>query len=277
MLRICAFLVLINTVSCAREESVTNTDSSTVIPWTIHSRPIVSTIVCDTFIIDVSLPDSYDSASASRYPVLYLTDGNWRRGQHSTLHTMAKNEGVQEMIIVGIGYPGSYDPNVIRVRDLIDRADNYLSFILHEVIPFVDSTYRTKPTERMLWGSSYGGYFAMYALFHCGDSTKDVFKNYIVASAAAFVNTPYHGQGLSLFDYESMMDAETHDLNISLYLTVGGNETQVFIDSFNQLVSLLERRKYHDFFFTSYMNPGKDHYTVWEPTLYEGVRMYLKK
>jgi hypothetical protein len=31
------------------------------------------------------------------------------------------------------------------------------------------------------------------------------------------------------------------------------------------------------FFVKSVIDPGKDHYTVWEPSLYEGVRMYFMK
>jgi hypothetical protein len=62
------------------------------------------------------------------------------------------------------------------------------------------------------------------------------------------------------------------------YLTVGGNEDPYrFLNPFKQLVDVLEGRHYTGFFMKSFIDPGKDHYTVWEPTLYESIRMFLKK
>jgi predicted alpha/beta superfamily hydrolase len=43
-------------------------------------------------------------------------------------------------------------------------AAAFLDFLEHEVIPFVDRTYRTIPSDRGLLGHSYGGLFAIYAL-----------------------------------------------------------------------------------------------------------------
>jgi predicted alpha/beta superfamily hydrolase len=205
-----------------------------------------------------------------------MTDGYWRREQHQPIHEMAVNENIKEMIVVGIGYPDSYNPNEVRKRDLISGADKFLSFILQELIPFIEGNYRTSD-ERTLWGSSFGGYFAIYTLFQCADSTKDVFKNYIVASAAAFQTTKYNGKDLNLFDYEKMFYEKTKELKVNLYLTVGGIEEVYFTDSFNELVRVLKERNYKDFFMKSYVDPGKDHFTVWEPTFYEGIRLFLKK
>jgi predicted alpha/beta superfamily hydrolase len=145
------------------------------------------------------------------------------------------------------------------------------------LIPYIDKNYRTITSERTLWGSSYGGYFAMYTLFHACDTTKDVFENYIVASSAAYKTTKYNGRDLNLFDYERMLFEKTKELKENLFLTVGGSETAYFKDSFNNIVRVLNERNYEDYYFKSYIDPGKDHYTVWEPTLYEGIRMFLKK
>ena len=261
--------------SCDKATARSEPDSTASSP--LHSMKVYSTAVKDTFVIDVSLPESYSSSGSIRYPVLYLTDGYWRRGQHQPIHAMAKIENIQEMIIVGIGYPDSYDPNTIRLRDLIHGADRFLSFILHQVIPSIDSTYRTLPAERTLWGASYGGYFTMYTLFRSADIAKDIFKNFIVASAAASENTPSNNQEENLFDYEVRLSQKTATLQENLYITVGGNETSYFISSFDKLVSILTQRKYKGFFMKSFKNPGKDHFTVWEPTLYEGIRLFLKK
>jgi len=236
-----------------------------------------STNVNDTFVIDVSLPASYYESTDVKYPILYLTDGYWRRGQHQPIHDMAKAENVQEMIIVGIGYPESYNPDVIRKRDLLIGADKFLSFILHELMPHIEKNYRTITTERTLWGASYGGYFVMYTLFQCADTTKDVFKNYIVASPDAYQKTKYQNTAINLFGYEFMLRQKTKMMKENLYLAVGGDEEHRFINSFDELVKLFAERKYEGLYCKSFKNPGKNHFTVWEPALYEGLRMFMKK
>ena len=243
----------------------------------MKSYKLFSGIVNDNFMIDISLPENYNENENERYPVLYMTDGNWRRGQHKPIHEMTNTENVEEMIVVGISYPDDYNPDSIRVRDLITSADKFLGFILHELIPYIDKNYRTITTDRTLWGSSFGGYFAMYVLFHACDTTKDVFKNYIVASPAAFRTTKFNDKDMNLFDYERIMFEKTNELKENLYITVGGVETQYFKDSFNNLVRVLKERNYKDFYFKSYIDPGKDHYTVWEPALYTGIKLFLKK
>ncbi len=270
---ICFSILLI--FGCKKESNpATDADINTVSG--IKSFKMFSTNVADTFVIDVSLPENYSNAENKKYPVLYMTDGYWRKEQHQPIHNMAKNENVKEMIIVGIGYPESYNPNSIRVRDLITNADKFLDFICGELIPKIESEYRTR-TERTLWGSSYGGFFGMYALLNYAEKTKEVFQNYIIASPAALEKTNYNGSYLNLFDLEKILYSKTTLLPLRLYIAVGSIEdTLRFLNSFKDLVKILSERNYKDFYMKSYIDPGKDHYTVWEPTLYEGIRMFMK-
>jgi len=238
---------------------------------------IQSVNVGDKFVINISLPESYSATTETKYPVLYMTDGYWRKEQHKPIHDMAKNDNVKEMIIVGISYPEGYDANSIRVRDLITHADKFLDFICKELIPSIDTKYRTT-TERTLWGSSYGGYFGMYTLFNYVEKTKGVFKNYIIASAAALERTNHDGIPLNLFGYEQLLHSSTDELDMNLYITVGGNEdVNRFLQPFLNLTEILQSRAYKLFFMKTYVDPGKDHYTVWEPTLYEGIRLFMKR
>ena len=242
----------------------------------ITSFKMFSVNVADTFVIDVSLPKSYTADKSRKYHVLYLTDGYWRKEQHQPIHDMAKKENVKEMIIVGIGYPNGYDPNSIRVRDLITRADKFLDFVCKELIRRIDSGYQTN-SGRTLWGSSFGGFFGMYALFNYPEKTKGVFQNYIIASAAALEKTNYNNEFMDLFDLEKLLNSKTTELPVNLYITVGGIEDPGrFLNPFKDLVKILVERNYKSFFMKSYIDPGKDHYTVWEPTLYEGIRMFMK-
>lgn len=283
MFRIVIGLLILFSIACKNGDNPAESGN----PTEIKSFKIFSENVKDTFVIDVSLPESYfdlskgvenqTSLTNQKYPVLYMTDGYWRKEQHQPIHKMAKYENVREMIIVGIGYPEKYNPNEIRVRDLIARADHFLDFICKELIPYIESNYRTS-NERTLWGSSFGGFFGMYALFNYTDKTKDIFKNYIIASPAAKEKTYYNGQYLDLFDLEKILYSKTKELNANLYITVGEIEEPTrFLNPFKDLVKILEERHYENFYMKSFIDPGKDHYTVWEPTLYEGIRLFMKK
>lgn len=273
MCRLVMSILMLFSIACKQESNLASSEN----PTEIKSFKIYSENVKDTFVIDVSLPEGYFENENQYYPVLCMTDGYWRREQHKPIHEMAKKEYVREMIIVGIGYPDSYNPNSIRLRDLIIRADKFLDFIIKELIPYIDKKYRTS-NERTLWGSSFGGFFGMYALFNYVEKTKAVFKNYIIASPAAKEKTYYNGEYLDLFGLEKLLYSKTKELEANLYITVGSIEEPTrFLNPFKELIKILEERNYKNFYMKSFIDPGKDHYTVWEPTLYEGIRLFLRK
>lgn len=258
------------TIECAKSVEPSQKDEKSE----IKSFKIFSESIKDTFVIDVSLPASYDKSN-KKFPVLYLTDGNWRFEQHQPIHDMAAKENIKELIIVGISYPSNYNFDEIRVRDLIVHPDKFLDLILYQIIPSIDSTYRTNG-ERTLWGSSFGGFFALYTLFNYAEKTKGVFQNYIVASPAALEKTNFNGEHLNLFEIEDRLYSKTKELNENLYVTVGGDEEQIrFLNPFKNLVKILNERNYTGFYMKTFIDPGKTHNTVWEPTLYEGVRLFL--
>ncbi|MEJ1972139.1 MAG: alpha/beta fold hydrolase [Lacunisphaera sp.] len=91
------------------------------------------------------------------------------------------------VIIVNIGHGSSgYMP--LRARDFTPTrtereptsggAAAFLDFLEHEIIPFVDRTYRTLPDDRALLGHSYGGLFALYAL----EERPGLFQRIVAAS-----------------------------------------------------------------------------------------------
>ena len=128
-------------------------------------------------------PPSYrDTLHAlQRYPVLYLLDGDAHfhsvTGLLQILGTGVNGTYViPEMIVVAI-------PNTDRTRDLTPThtdlaldgkpnaafktsggGPNFLQFMKAELIPFVDSSYRTVP-YRVLVGHSFGGIAAIQALY----------------------------------------------------------------------------------------------------------------
>lgn len=133
-----------------------------------------SKILSEERTVFVSLPASYERG-AQRYPVLYLTDAQINFSHvRTTADFLARNGFMPEVIIVGV-------VNVDRTRDLYasradfklngrtipfpnsGNADRFLAFFADELIPWVESRYRTVPL-RVFAGVSAGGNFAFHAM-----------------------------------------------------------------------------------------------------------------
>lgn len=235
---------------------------------------VFSTGIQDTFVIDVCLPEDYDDTKL--YPVVYLTDCNWRRGDYDAITQLYESGETKEFILVGIGYPDHYDFDTIRVRDLINDPKSFLHFIINGIMPYVESTYAIDKNDRTFCGASYGGYFMLYSLFENDGMTKDLFKNYVLASPTFFEST----DGLPLADYEDRFyrQSEEHELNVNLYLSVGGDESAGdFLRPIRSFVSRLEKREYEGLNLTYQEYEGMGHYDVWVPALLDGLSLYMKK
>jgi predicted alpha/beta superfamily hydrolase len=153
-------------------------------------RTIRAEKIGQTYDLFVSLPDNY-AASGKAYPVLYVLDG-W----HFPLMSYFQNnniysERMRPVIIVNIGHGLNVNPMPLRARDFTPThlpdeptsggAAAFLDFLEKEIIPFIDRTYRTLPTDRALLGHSYGGLFALYALVE----RPGLFQRIIAASPVA--------------------------------------------------------------------------------------------
>lgn len=144
---------------------------------------------------------------------------------------------VQPGVIVAVGYPvdGAYDP-LRRSWDLspppgrtyppfsegapsvvTGGADRFLSFIEVEVMPFLASLAPIDPARRTLFGHSFGGLFALHALF-AGCTT---FSRYAAASP-----TIYWEDGL-LLDSERRFTASRTVRDVVVHLSAGEFEGDV--------------------------------------------------
>jgi len=151
-----------------------------------------SSFVDHEFNIFVSLPTDYSSTQHS-YPVLYLLDANLCIGTTTEIvHAAPLAQELPEMLVVGIGYPVKYYPEMIPFRDqdytstnLRDvensgGAANFLKFIQTELMPFINNAYRTNVDDQTIMGYSLSALFAFYSLFH----QPELFNRYLVISPA---------------------------------------------------------------------------------------------
>ena len=153
-----------------------------------EQRELQSTKIGQRYELLVSLPVDY-ATSGKPYPVLYVLDG-W----HFPLMAFVQDNNVYSkrmppVIIVNVSH-GTAGAMALRTRDFTPTktvqepgsggAAAFLDFLEHELIPFIDHTYRTVVTDRGLLGHSYGGLFALYAL----EQRPTLFQRIVAASPA---------------------------------------------------------------------------------------------
>jgi predicted alpha/beta superfamily hydrolase len=140
---------------------------------------INSRILSEQRKIWIYTPDMTSGGPAQRWPVLYLLDGDAHFpsvvGMIQQMSQVNGNSVFPEMIVVGI-------PNTDRTRDLTPThvssdppmmdsnfskssggGENFVAFLEKELIPHIDSAYRTAP-YRVLVGHSFGGLTVMNVL-----------------------------------------------------------------------------------------------------------------
>ena len=132
----------------------------------IHVDSFPSLILNERRVLDVYLPPGYDSAGTSRYPVLYLNDGQdaTALGLLPTLDSLTAHRRIPPIIVVAIhandqrlqDYGTAGTPNA---QGFGARAHLYERFVLEEVMPWAAARYRLRagPAHTAVLGSSLGG------------------------------------------------------------------------------------------------------------------------
>lgn len=119
----------------------------------------------------VGLPDA--APPSGGFPLLVLLDGN---ALFATALAAAKLQagrgevtGIGPAMVLGIGYPGERVFDIERrQRDLLPvpgGADRFLGVIVDEILPAIAAMAPVDMRRRTLIGHSYGGLFALHALF----------------------------------------------------------------------------------------------------------------
>lgn len=215
---------------------------SDMLVWQCHAKAIG-----EDYTIYVNLPSGYDTAENGR-PVLYLTDGDWNMNLARDCFSMLEQDyNINSPIIVGIGY-GTRENK--RSRDLEPKkgAPAFLSFIQNELMPFIKSTYHTNGNNA-LFGYSYGGLFAAYALFeHPG-----LFNTILIGAPG--------NDGAELPSLTSMAKryAETHaDLTCNVFAGVGSYEPEKSTNV-QQFGDYLKTRHWKSLHYETVIVPGVAH------------------
>ncbi len=205
-----------------------------------------STINKKEYKLYVNLPENYAKDSTKAYPVFYALDGQWYFPMAISSYGSIKNDGyLPEMIIVGITYGGEKpDYGFLRRTDLTPTAmkeikssggaQKFLSVLSDEIIPTIDSLYRTDKTDRTLAGTSFGGLFAHYVLF----SHPTLFSGYLINNATFGWDN----------DYPFKLEEEFHKNNKSLNarVMIVSGEYDGGLENTNRMVDQLKKHHYEN-------------------------------
>ena len=155
----------------------------------IECRSVASKLLNRHVQFCVLLPPSYDSDKARRYPVLYFLHGLGQNeqamvdsGGWNLTQDMWEQTQIGEFLIVAPDGDRSFFINSL------DGKRPYEDFFVGELMPFIESHYRTKEGrhDRGIAGISMGGYGALHlALRH-----PDLFGSVSANSAALIANPP---------------------------------------------------------------------------------------
>jgi hypothetical protein len=169
--------------------------------------------------------------------------------------------------------PGAPEPTLPEGRRL-GRAPQFLDFLTEEVKPFIEKTYEVAEKGSVLFGSSLGGLFALYAMME----RPDAFDAYISVSPAI-----WWGDGL-LLNREEELASSLEDLDVTLFLAVGGGEEREdipmlapfkMVSNVHTLAERLRGRGYESLAIATFIPDGESHTTVVPVALTRGLRYVL--
>ncbi len=230
-------------------------------------------------------PNYYEESSLTHYEVIYVFDAQSREFfdlVHSLLSFAAPSN---EYIVVGImsNYIESLDYS--RNNDMLPaplhedpktfyngyngNADNFLGYIEKEIIPYMESNYRTKP-GRLAVGHSLSASFILYSMF----KSPNLFDAYFAISPNFASDKERMVDEFKQFDFDQ--------LNHKNFLYVsnadeGINYWKEWLPARNKVYEFLKNSVPSDKL-TSVIKefPEEGHWPTFAPSLIYGMKAYFK-
>jgi predicted alpha/beta superfamily hydrolase len=220
--------------------------------------------------IVVWLPPSYDKETQKRYPVLYAHDAqnlfdpetssfgvDWQLDE--TADSLIKQEKIKEIIIVGI----NNSQNRMKEYYTGDTGETYLKFIVNELKPFIDKTYRTLSNRKntATIGSSAGGLIAFMLLWEYNK----------VFSKAACISPAFHIEDIDYITPVNNSKGKRKDIKV--YIDCGGTGLDsLLLTGAKEMISALDKKGYKNnkdylFFYDKIAEHNEPNWAkrVWRP------------
>jgi predicted alpha/beta superfamily hydrolase len=259
----------------------------TTIPGTVisqvntHEIELGEKVVIKSVVLDenrtilISFPKDYPT-SEKKYPVLYMLDGEFfflqAIGAVNFLSECSYiiNNPLPQMIIVGIvnvdrnrDYTPTYAPNQLGrlYYPTSGKADIFTKFLSADLIPYVDSKYRTQP-YRILAGWSFGGLFTIHTFFE----NPELFSAYLAMSPSLWWD-----QDMYVAKTDSILSSKqllAKKLTVTIGTLEGGDIGRSVRDGF---IPLMKEKLGTHYPFNTVEIPDEGHSCVPYKAIYEGL------
>ncbi|WP_289665734.1 alpha/beta hydrolase [Flavobacterium panacagri] len=174
-------------------------------------------------ILNIYLPEGYNPAESTKYPVIYLLDGSANEDfiHISGLVQFNSFEWINQVpksIVVGIAtvdrrrdftFPTSIENDKTRFPTT-GHSDQFIAFIEKELQPFIDKKYKTNESKTII-GQSLGGLLETEILL----KKPFLFNKYVIVSPSIWWNNG------SLLDLDSEILKENFNQQTDIYIAVG--------------------------------------------------------
>lgn len=234
------YIILTAIVVCLHPDLIAQTsdviDSVAGTPNSAFTLTIKSQILNENRKLYIQLPEGYDNEQIN-YPLLIVLDGEWlfhlaNANQRYYSYDEVTDQNMPRMIVVGIentdrdrDYTPTPDSGKEYSFPTSGGADKFLEFLESELIPILDSRYRTAP-HRCIAGWSFSGLFSTYA----GVTKPDLFNMFLCISPAIWWDNDLIYEKMETVRFEHPK---------SFVFTLGSNETGGWV--YTSTIRLLDR------------------------------------
>ncbi|HEU0126781.1 alpha/beta hydrolase [Flavobacterium sp.] len=173
--------------------------------------------------LNIYLPEGYNPAEATKYPVIYLLDGS---ADEDFIHISGLVQfnsfewinQVPKSIVVGIAtvdrkrdftFPTTIENDKTRFPTT-GHSDQFIAFIEKELQPFIEKKYKTTESK-MIIGQSLGGLLGTEILL----KKPSLFNKYVIVSPSLWWNNG------SLLDLDAEVLKENYKPQTEIYIAVG--------------------------------------------------------
>ncbi len=226
-----------------------------------HEFQHASTIFSEQRRYMVSLPERY-LLTERQYPSLFVIDADFQF-QHvsAVVKNLTRMGKIPPMIVVGVANQGSDD--YLKTTTWPDSKDQAFGdanklqqYLTDELLPLIDSTYRTNQ-QKALSGYSLGGIFTLYSMMQADTP----FNAFLAMSPSAW------------FDNKSLPNKLTpllkqNKLSAPVFISLA-NEEDMGVD---ELVQVFESFAKPALKWQFKHFPNENHFTTALPALYDGLQ-----
>lgn len=236
LLKLFGLLIILTCMaSCGKKEEIPNTATANVV---IPEDSIYIESLDRYRKLRIYLPPDYDTTD-NRYPVLYMHDAQnlydlrtafsneWQVDE--TLNRLYTEHGFS-LIVVGIDHGNEH-----RIQEFLPwddeefgtgLADDYLTFVVDQVKPYVDENFRTSPEPENtgMMGSSMGALITHYATFKYPETFSRI----------GIFSPSYQFAEVFDFTANSEMPSKTR-----IYMIVGSEEGSSTVESVEDMYTTL--------------------------------------